>query len=95
MTLHDELSKSKEQRKAIVRGYMSELLDSHVIIEGYEAVYGNDATKFPKAVHSEVMALVARATEIHTHIPTLRKSCEVDNSFSEVDNEISIMLGDQ
>jgi hypothetical protein len=92
MTLSEELSKNKDERKRIVHGYMQELLNSYTIIEGYEAVYGTDATNFPEGVHTEVMELIARATEIHSHIPALKKSVEMDRVFQNVTSEIDIML---
>lgn len=92
MTLNEELLQSRSNRKSIVTGYLNELKELYQIVVNHENAYGTDVMLMPDYAHHEVMSVVARATEIHTHIPYLRDSFEFDKSFETVDSEIEIML---
>jgi len=95
MTLTEELAQSRSKRKLIVAGYKKELRALYDIIVSHEKKYGTDVTLMPVDVHREVMSAVARATEINSHIPDLKKSFELDKSFDNVDSEIDMMLNGQ
>lgn len=95
MTLNEELAQSQFNRKYIVTSYMKELKELYQVIIKHETAYGPDVMAMPDYAHREVMAAVARASEINTHIPALKQSFDLDNSFKTVESEIDIMLHGQ